>query len=605
MFNKQTTLDLNGPNISFTQQPQSITINNSGSAQFVGIATATFPVQDPPNPATGTGSLSYRWYESSFGALSDGANSTLGATISGSGTNTLTISNAVKSNLRFYVIADYVPSAYSQPSGSVVTVGTARSTGNATNEPATSSIATLTVRPLISVVTNPTSASVTLNARANFSALGVSNDGTAVSYRWQLNGNDISDSGNISGSGTPNLSISLPNESNNTVRARISHPTASNSPIFTNSANFTVVQPRRILNFEKMNTNGQMSYYSHDLRAGSYFQNGESAVGAAALDLFNVVYSSERDINVRITLAGGAASPAAVWLPASNCGQGGVSTFDYTFERNVEYVFYLATSYPSRVDMQYPGSWMGSWVGGGFSSSLYRKSKLVAVCGGGGSGGYSFTTSGTIVYRKGGDGGGINVSGQGGQSYIPVVSGSNGGSAPSPGAFLDGGPYGSGDYTYYFTSITSYSNGLYSINKTGVSAANDFPGLTKLFVVKAGAGGRGGRYNLPYIIPGYGPETTTGFIATDSASILRGHKFGYPFGCRFNALGQSGQSGEFTDLGAGAGAIPGNSGGVFHATGVSGSGGGSGYHDGSIRLVSTQLGGNPNPSGYIRIELRE
>ena len=82
MINKQTTLDLNGPNISFTQQPQSVTINNSESTQFVGVATATFPVQDPPNPATGTGSLSYRWYESSFGALSDGANSILGATIS-------------------------------------------------------------------------------------------------------------------------------------------------------------------------------------------------------------------------------------------------------------------------------------------------------------------------------------------------------------------------------------------------------------------------------------------------------------------------------------------------------------------------------------------
>jgi len=595
MINKQTTLDLNGPNISFTQQPQSVTINNSESTQFVGVATATFPVQDPPNPATGTGSLSYRWYESSFGALSDGANSILGATISGSGTTTLSISNAVKSNLRFYLIADYVPSAYSQPSGAVVTVGTARSTGNATNEPASSNIAILTVRPLISVVTNPSDASVTLNVRANFSALGASNDGTAVSYKWQLNGNDISDSGNISGSGTPNLSISLPNESNNTVRARISHPTASNSPIFTNSANFTVVEPRRLLNFERLYANGQLGYYSHDLRGSPYSQSGESAVGVGALDSFTVVYSPERDIPVRITLAGGAATSLYSFISSSFCGQGGVSTFDYTFEKNVEYVFYLANSYPSNIAALYPGAWMGGWTGGGFCSSFYRKSKLVAVCGGGGAPGYRTIYTGGSGYetKKGGDGGGINVSGQAGASLFGITA--PGGSAPSPGSFLDGGPARG---LYSFTSINSYSNGIRVINQTGVAAANDFPGLTKLIVVKNGSTGR------PYYPSPYGPDTTTTFTASDSASISRGHKFGYPFGYRFNGGDQEGSGGSFTAVGSGAGARPGTSGGYFHSNGVPGSGGGSGYHDGSISLVSTRLGGNSSQAGYITIQLR-
>ena len=595
MINKQTTLDLNGPNISFTQQPQSVTINNSESTQFVGVATATFPVQDPPNPATGTGSLSYRWYESSFGALSDGANSILGATISGSGTTTLSISNAVKSNLRFYLIADYVPSAYSQPSGAVVTVGTARSTGNATNEPASSNIAILTVRPLISVVTNPSDASVTLNVRANFSALGASNDGTAVSYKWQLNGNDISDSGNVSGSDTPNLSVSLPNESNNTVRARISHPTASNSPIFTNSANFTVVEPRRLLNFERLYANGQLGYYSHDLRGSPYSQSGESAVGVGALDSFTVVYSPERDIPVRITLAGGAAQSPYSFVPSSLNGQGGVSTFDYTFEKNVEYVFYLANSYPSFISIFYPGAWMGSWAGGGFSSSFYRKSKLVAVCGGGGAPGAGYVGS-RYLTAKGGDGGGINVSGQGGQGTYFIGIYPPGGSAPSPGSFLDpgpGAPYGA------ITSIGNYSNGYHIVNKTGVSAANDFPGLTKLIVVKNGSEGR----PFQYVSPTYGPETTTSFTASDSASISRGHKFGYPFGWRFNGGSQQGSAGVFTDTGSGAGARPGSP--VFSATfGPTAAGGGSGYHDGSISLVSTRLGGNSSSAGYITIQLR-
>ena len=588
MINKQTTLDLNGPNISFAQQPQSITINNSGSAQFVGIATATFPVQTPPNPATGTGSLTYRWYESSFGALSDGANSTLGLTISGSGTTALSITSAIKTNLRFYVIADYVPSAYSQPPGAVVNVGTARSTGNATNEPALSNTATLTVRPLISVVTNPTSASVTLNARANFSALGVSNDGTSVSYRWQLNNNDISDSGNISGSSTPNLSISLPNESNNTVRARISHPTASNSPIFTNSANFTVVQPRRLLNFERMNTNGQLSFYSHDLRAGSYSQNGESASGVAALNLFTVVYSTERDINVRITLAGGAATPSYSIAPASFCGQGGVSTFDYTFEKNVEYVFYLATSYPSASDLYYPGPDMGGNIGGGFSSSLYRKARLVAVCGGGGGLGIRGYNNATPLWTRGGSGGGVNVPGQSGEPYAGVTS--LGGTAPAPGTFLDGGP----SAPDYLTAINSCSNGISVINQTGVPACQDFPGLTKLIVGRSLSAGSeyGGRI-----------ETNTS-IEPNSASILRGHKLGSPYGYRFNSSDRQGTTGSFYGIGTGAGATPGGNIGVWGGS-QPGRGGGSGYHDGSIGLVSTQLGGNSNPAGYISIQLRE
>ena len=581
MISKQTTLDLNGPNISFTTQPQSITINNSGSAQFVGISTATFPVQTPPNPAIGTGSIVYRWYESSFGVLSDGSNSTLQGTISGSGTTTLTISGATKNGLGFYVVADYAPSAYGLP-GVEINAGTARSTGNATNEPALSNTATLTVRPLISVVTNPTSASVTLNARANFSALGASNDGTSVSYNWQLNNNDISDSGNISGSNTPNLSVSLPNESNNTVRARISHPTASNSPIFTNSANFTVVQPRRLLNFERMNTNGQLSLYSHDLRAGSYVQNGESAVGVSALNLFNVIYSTERDINVRITLAGGAASGFLLFgMPASLSGQGGVSTFDYTFEKNVEYVFYLATSYPSTVDALYPGGNMGSWACGGFSSSLYRKSRLVAVCGGGGVNGFVNRSTYTS-YVKGGDGGGINVSGEsGGPGPAGPSVISQGGSTFSPGTFLGGGG----------NIISSCSNGTSVINQTGVSACQDFPGLTNLIVATSFSSSS---------------SSTGTSIALNSASILRGHKLGYPYGNKFNGAFPA-PSGGVDDilLGTGAGA----QGALHHynpvhATGVPPSGGGSGYHDGSVSVVSTRLGGNSNPAGYITIQLR-
>ena len=112
MINKQTTLDLNGPVISFIQQPVSVTTSIS-VATFVGIATATFPSQTPANPASSTGTLTYRWHAEGFGELTDGT--FRGATIAGTATTTLTLSNLKSpetNNIRFFLTADYIPSAY-------------------------------------------------------------------------------------------------------------------------------------------------------------------------------------------------------------------------------------------------------------------------------------------------------------------------------------------------------------------------------------------------------------------------------------------------------------------------------------------------------------
>jgi hypothetical protein len=541
MIIKQTTLDLNGPILSFIQQPQSVTINNNGSTQFTGIATATFPQQSPPNPATGTGTISYRWYESSFGILSDGVNSTLGATISGSSTPTLSISNSTKTNLRFYVVVDYIPSAYSQPSGSTITVGTARSTGNATNEPNSSNIATLTVRPLISVTQNPSSASVAVNTRANFSALGSSNDGTAVSYRWQLNGSDIFDSGNISGSGTPNLSVSLSNPSNNTVRARISHPTASNSPIFTNSANFTVSRPRAIINIEDFAGESARFFRSVDLSSGSYIFYGSSNPGSV-----HTVYSPERNIRVRITLAAGAGEDRNGYFG----GQGGVSVFDYTLEQNVQYVFKAANRTSDRTNGPLGGGPNGAGV-----SQLYRKARLVAMCGGGGGAG---------IAGNGGAGGGVSLAGQAGSGRNAGV----GGRYVAPGTVLNGS-FASRTIGGFVSTCMRGDN---LIALLGIPACNDFPGLTQSV----------DQFNNP--IPG-------------SAFIIRGFKVGSPAGYRSN-----GGNGTLNDGGGGSGAYGGNAG---SGNSGGGGGGGSGYTDGSIALISSIIGGNNLKEGYISIQIAE
>lgn len=489
MIIKQTTLDLNGPILSFTQHPQSVTINTNGSTQFSVVATATFPTQSPTNPAVATGSISYRWYERSVGALSDGSNSTLGLTISGSGTNTLSITNATRTGLQFYAIADYIPSAYSQPVGSAVTVGTARSTSNAFNEPITSNSATLTINPLISVVQNPTNVEVSEGVNATFSVLGSATDGSSVQYRWQLNGSDIFDTSNISGSGTRTLSISS-TEGNNTVRARIFHPTASNSPIFTSSANFNVVRTRRILKVEDHHIDPVVLYYEYDLTQGSVFINGGTERPGRNI----YVYSPERDLRVRITLA------AAAGLDRNGFkgGQGGISVFNYTFEQNVEYVVKLATT-------RYP---IGGFNGGAGVASLYRKARLVASCGGGGGAG---TTA------KGGDGGGINLAGQNGGGR----SGGEGGRAVDPGTTI------SGRFRNGFIGgrINTCMLGQDIVNSTGVPACNDFPGLTQAV-------------NLPGV---------------NTAFLFRGYKPGSPNGYRNN-----GGDGSGNDGGGGSGAYGGN-----------------------------------------------
>ena len=162
MVIKQTTLDLNGPFIAFSVQPTDVTAAGTGSgagiATFVGIATGYFEDSDPENIFdTNTGEVAYQWYAVGYGALSDGT--FLNTTLTGTGTSTLTVSNLdyTNSGLQFYVNADYTPSAYSQPDGSAVTVGTARSTGEAINDTLDSNVANLIIPPDIVITSQPES----------------------------------------------------------------------------------------------------------------------------------------------------------------------------------------------------------------------------------------------------------------------------------------------------------------------------------------------------------------------------------------------------------------------------------------------------------------
>ena len=154
--NTPTTLDLNGPILSYTTQPVSVTETGSSTINLVGIATA-LPV--------GTGSISYQWYETGYGPIASGSS------ITGTATTTLTLNelNFNDSGREFYLEASYEASAYG--TSDPITAGTARSTGNAPNAPLVSDTVEITVGPTIVILQQPVSATVAVDQHANFSVL--------------------------------------------------------------------------------------------------------------------------------------------------------------------------------------------------------------------------------------------------------------------------------------------------------------------------------------------------------------------------------------------------------------------------------------------------
>ena len=81
-----TELDLNGPYLAFSTQPSDQSTTNGGSISYTGIATNSYGISGSPE---NIGTLTYQWYETGVGALTDGG------VISGATTNVLTFSSVV------------------------------------------------------------------------------------------------------------------------------------------------------------------------------------------------------------------------------------------------------------------------------------------------------------------------------------------------------------------------------------------------------------------------------------------------------------------------------------------------------------------------------
>ena len=553
--NRQTTLDLNGPVLSWSTEPSSDSVNTCGVSTFTGIATATFPTQTPANPAKLTGSLTYQWrYKvgsaTTDGPLTNGTMAGLGLTgITGAGTTTLTVygTSTVEpytiSGLQFFLSPDYVPSAYG--TGDPITVGTARSTPNANNEVFDSTPGAYTFNPTINISTQPENATAAETQTAQFDVAASVTDSTNdnLTYKWQLNESDLSNSSTVSGADSNSLSISLPDAGSNTVRARISHPTACNSPLYSANATFEVVDARKIIKWEHVHGGTAELYGTGEVNLSDESKTFNASVyGKGAKQV--VIYAPEEDVDVKITFAGPAGGSHG---GNATGGHGGLSVFTMTIQQNTEYTIKLSQG-------------GGAPPVGGGGQFFYKKGTLLVAMGGGGG-------SGT-VYR-GGAGGGIGIAGEQGQGQRSGAGGHTyaTGQLPLQGYFAGGN---------WLPPTSGYCGGRVSGCTFGQTWVNDgYSACQDLGYVRfRGANGS------------FGSSTTN--------TINRGYKAG---------LGHRGNSGSPNGGGGAVGGCGSRGGQGANNTGSdSGGGGGSGYSNGEVTVVSTQLGGNSSTNGYLKIE---
>ena len=168
-----TDIDLNGPVLAYTTQPSDDTKNRGDSVTFTVAAEATFPGN---TGADNSGTITFQWYEGEGQALTNSGN------VSGATSASLTISDLdtpADDGRNFYCEISYTAGDEYD--------STDKGTGTAINQPLKSSVATLSMNPLLEIVSQPSSATVYTNVAATHTiGAKLTDNSSAVTYQWYV-----------------------------------------------------------------------------------------------------------------------------------------------------------------------------------------------------------------------------------------------------------------------------------------------------------------------------------------------------------------------------------------------------------------------------------
>ena len=184
MFNKQTTLDLDGPKLGFSTDPQDLTVNAGTAATFVAIGTATFPSNIPAKFATNTGIVTYRWYVDDI-AVTDDPVMVLMVLIFWAQAQPHYRSLIIQQQ-RLYIVKQTTFQVHMDYQVLLFTVGSARSTGHAISEPVRSASATLSLNPKLQIDTQPIDRIVAVGVAATFGVDASLTDDSAEGFNYQV-----------------------------------------------------------------------------------------------------------------------------------------------------------------------------------------------------------------------------------------------------------------------------------------------------------------------------------------------------------------------------------------------------------------------------------
>lgn len=378
----------------------------------------------------------------------------------------------------------------------------------------------------------------------------------------------------ISGSRTNTLTLSANVVGVQTVSCTVTSSVATNTPVVSNSASFVVNEGRteaetNLFIVEGITTRGALKKSIIDAIPGEEYifdsistQGGSDEVDNRQIKLYSI-YSPDKDIDVEMELHGGRGK-------GSNPGIGGYSKIRFTIERNVEYVL--------------SGLFNGQEINNINTPFVYRKGTLIACVGAGGDSGFAEFFS-PIPAEKGGDGGGIGISGE-------STNTAHGGEAIPAGTLPSDGILGS----------TARQRPQRPDTRADIPfGGRTIPCTRGLYWREQGFAPCADLGNVPF-------RLGDGTIVEDTSDdIVRGYKDGQDLQ-ETSGRPQDVNLFDGTTFFLGNTREDGGRGGCGATGGDAGSGngsgaGGSGYTDGSVTVVETQLGGSQYARGTVVLRL--